>query len=252
MSPVAGLHYFSRFYDRGADWYLDHFREISDEIAFVGEKSASYLSHPDVPARLKAMLPRARLIAQLRNPVTRAYSDYCMHFRRGQASKNIEHYLDPERTTIPRLLHDGLYFRHLSAFLQHFKAKQILVTVYEEMERSPQQVFANICRHIGIDNPVEPLDVTRRVKGKETNMLPLVIRNHLAPFKAVVAPFRQTAVFRSGRALIARPNRYPPLIESLRARLADYFRPDVEDLSALLKRDFSEWLAPAAPDAARN
>ena len=41
------------------------------------------------------LLPRAKLIAQLRNPIERAYSDYCMHYRRGEVSRDIDRYLDP-------------------------------------------------------------------------------------------------------------------------------------------------------------
>lgn len=249
MQPQTGLHFFSRYYDRGADWYLDHFAGISDEIEFVGEKSASYLPHPDVPGRLKALLPEARLIAQLRDPVDRAYSDYCMHFRRGQADGDIERYLDPERTPIPRLLHDGLYFKHLSAYLSVYDPDQLLVTVYEEMERSPESVFRAICNHIGIKEPALPSTLGRRVKGKDASMLPLTLRTYLAPFKGVVAPFRHTTAFKTARSFIARPNRYPPLTASIRRRLTDYFRPDVEALARFSGRDLDDWAREPAPMA---
>ena len=252
MRPEAGLHFFSRHYDKGTDWYLDHFAGIGDEIALVGEKSASYLPHPDVPGRLQALLPQARLIAQLRNPVDRAYSDYCMHVRRGQADRDIERYLDPERTPIPRLVQDGLYFKHLSAYLDRFDADQLLVTIYEEMERRPEQVLEAICGHLGIENPVLSENIGQRVKGKDASMLPLAVRTYLAPFKGVVAPFRQTAAFKAARSLIARPNQYPPLTASVRRRLTDYFRPDVEALARFLGRDLDEWTRDQAMPVAKT
>lgn len=247
MQPQAGLHFFSRHYDKGVDWYLGHFAGLGDEVAFVGEKSASYLPHPDVPGRLKALLPDVRLIAQLRDPVDRAYSDYCMHFRRGQADGDIERYLDPEHSPIPRLLHDGLYFKHLSAYLDMFDADQLLVTIYEEMERSPEQVFRAICNHVGIKDPALSPTLKKRVKGKDASMLPLALRTHLAPFKGAITPFRHTAAFKTARSLLARPNRYPPLTASIRRRMADYFRPDVEDLSRFLGHDLNGWTHHDAP-----
>ncbi|WP_312846865.1 sulfotransferase domain-containing protein [Stappia sediminis] len=241
MQPSAGVHYFSRNFERGTDWYLKHFSGISDEIRFVGEKSASYLPHPDVPARLKELLPHARLIAQLRNPVDRAYSDYCMHFRRGQASGDIERYLDPDRTPIPRLLNDGRYHTHLTRYLDFFPPDQVLVTIYEEMERDPAGVLRSISRHVGVDDPVIPQDIGKRAKARDTAMLPLGVRRLLGPMKGVVAPFRHTSAFKSARALLAKPNRYPPLTEPIRARLAAYFQPETERLARLLGRDLDEW-----------
>ena len=43
--PSQELHYFSRFHDRGEDWYGAHFTGAQD-TQLIGEKSASYLPHP--------------------------------------------------------------------------------------------------------------------------------------------------------------------------------------------------------------
>ena len=59
-APQAGLHYFSRHYSEGTEWYLNHFAEIDDSVKLVGEKSASYLPHPDVPERIHALVPDVR------------------------------------------------------------------------------------------------------------------------------------------------------------------------------------------------
>jgi hypothetical protein len=76
--PSPELHYFSRHYDKGEEWYRSHFADARDG-QLIGEKSASYLPDAQTPHRLHRLLPKARLIAQLRNPIERAYSDYCMH-----------------------------------------------------------------------------------------------------------------------------------------------------------------------------
>ena len=102
LLPSQELHYFSRFHGKSQDWYRAHFRD-AQETQLIGEKSASYLADPATPLRLHGLMPRAKLIAQLRNPIERAYSDYCMHYRRGEVSRDIARYLDPERTPIPRL-----------------------------------------------------------------------------------------------------------------------------------------------------
>src|SRR5688500_16568506 len=68
--PTQELHYFSRFHHKGEDWYRAPFRDAED-TQLIGEKSASYLADAATPLRLQGLLPRARLIAQLRNPIER-------------------------------------------------------------------------------------------------------------------------------------------------------------------------------------
>jgi hypothetical protein len=70
--PKAELHYFNRNFGSGPAWYRAQFSGAR-ENQIIGEKSASYLASPEVPERLKSLLPNARLIVQLRNPVERAY-----------------------------------------------------------------------------------------------------------------------------------------------------------------------------------
>ena len=84
--PGPEPHYFSRDYDRGATWYASLFADArADQL--IGEKSADYLADSEAPARAAALLPDAMLIAQLRNPVDRAYSDYCMSAAPGRATR---------------------------------------------------------------------------------------------------------------------------------------------------------------------
>src|SRR5690349_5454229 len=109
--PGPEPHYFSRVHDRGDDWYASLFAEARAG-QMIGEKSADYLADANAPARVAALLPDAILIAQLRNPVDRAYSDYCMHFRRGYVGRDVERYLG-KRPETPRFLQSGLYARHI-------------------------------------------------------------------------------------------------------------------------------------------
>lgn len=240
--PSQEIHYFSRFHDRGEDWYRAHFRGAQD-TRLIGEKSASYLPHPEAPQRLRDLLPHARLIAQLRNPVERAYSDYCMHYRRGEVSRDIERFLDPARTPIPRLLEDGFYHRHLTNYLGVFPAEQVMVLLYDDIRRRPAEVFREVCGHLGIDDTVAPQAVERRVKDKDIPVVPPSARRMLAPLKQLVQPWRQTRSFGAIRSLIARRLRYPPLTPELRERLAAHYTDDVARLSGLLGRDLSMWMA---------
>src|SRR5436309_16134274 len=74
---VKEVHYFDLHYHRGVDWYLDQFPdEAAARPRCTGEASPYYLFHPHAPRRAFDLVPDARLIALLRDPVDRAISHY--------------------------------------------------------------------------------------------------------------------------------------------------------------------------------
>jgi hypothetical protein len=247
--PSPEVHYFSRWFDRGDAWYRAQLAGATP-AQLLGEKSASYLPHPEAPRRMHRLLPGAKLLAQLRNPVERAYSDYCMHYRRGEVTRDVGRYLDAKRTPIPRLLEDGFYYRHLMRFMGVFPSEQIKILLYDDIRQRPGEVFRDVCGHLGIDDTIAPQAVERRVKDKETPVVPPRARRLLAPLKAIVEPYRQTRAFVAARSLIARSLRYPPLTPELRRSLETYYADDVAHLAGLLGRDLSIWRAGSARDDA--
>ncbi|MGH6944128.1 MAG: sulfotransferase family protein [Geminicoccaceae bacterium] len=241
--PDPEVHYFSREFDRGQAWYQDFFREARPG-QIIGEKSNSYLEHPQAPHRLHRALPDARLIAQLRNPIQRAYTDYCMLLRRGEVGRDLDRYLDPRRTPLPRFLEGGLYYTQLCRFLELFSRERLLILLHDELKTEPAAVVRKVCGHLGLEAPASIGRLSVRVKDSTTPIVPPTARRLLAPLKDVIRPLRGTAGFQWARSLLARPMVYPELTPSLRDRLRDYYREDVAGLGRLLGRDLGAWLAP--------
>jgi len=247
--PGPEPHYFSRFFDRGPAWY-EAFFEPALPHQIVGEKSNSYLDHPEAPQRLRAALPNARLIVQLRNPIDRAYSDYCRHYQAGRVSGDIDHHLGADNPEAEHLRATGLYFRYISRFLELFPREQLCVTLYDDLDRDPAAVLDRIRRHIGLAaTNDDPGVMALRVKDKSVPVVPLPARRVLAPFKSLVKPFREAPWFRASRSLIAREVRYPELSDAVRERLLAYYRDDVGALSELLGRDLTPWMSSHAAAA---
>ena len=248
--PGPELHYFSRCYDKGHGWYRAQFDGAGPD-RLIGEKSNSYLDEPPAEIRLQAFAPDARLIVQLRNPIERAYSDYCMLLRRGEVDRDIDRYLGAGSPLKTRLLDSGLYHRHLTRYLDLFPREQLLVTLYDDMRARPAALLGEVGRHIGLDTPVPNASETgRKVKDKTTPILHHRLRRLLGPIKPLAKPFRDNALFIAVRGLLARPIDYPPLTPSIRATLSDYLRADIEALSTLLGRDLGHWLSEPAKRAA--
>jgi hypothetical protein len=239
--PKTEPHFFSVEYERGVDWYRSLFAEApADRI--VGEKSADYLAHPDAAERIAALLPDIPLIVQLRDPVARAYSDYCMLYRRGQVSGDPRRYLDSRIAAGGRFLEGGRYAHHIRRLFDHIPSRRLEVILYEDIRREPEAVIARVCEHIGVPTHIAPEAVGDRRNDSLAPTLPLPLRRMLRPARPLLDPQRSNPWLARVWTSLARPVRYPPLTEELRAMLRDYYRDDIRDLGAILKRDLSGWL----------
>lgn len=75
-SPFEEVQFFSNstIYDKGVSFYNGQFLSPSTGINF--EKSATYFESPLVVMRMAALLPNAKIIVLLRDPMLRALSWY--------------------------------------------------------------------------------------------------------------------------------------------------------------------------------
>lgn len=230
--PDPELHFFSREFHRGTDWYLEQFSPHPG-AKVIGEKSNSYLDTEDAAARLHDALPRARLIVMLRDPVERAYSDYCMCYRRGEVRHDLEQYLDPRRAAGARFLRGSRYDLHLKRILSYFDESSLHVTSYELVATDPQSLLDGVRSHLGLPSRTVAPSARKKVNDRTVEFLPLAVRRGLAPLKPFVSPVRGSKPFETVRSLFAAQVTYPELGEDLRRRMSDYFAPMHETLSSM-------------------
>ncbi|RJF93643.1 sulfotransferase family protein [Sphingomonas cavernae] len=238
--PGPEPHYFSTEFERGSQWYSGLFR-AAGASQIVGEKSADYLSHPQAAQRIAAMLPDARLIVQLRNPVDRAYSDYCMLFRRGSVSGDPGRYLNPGTSENLRFLENGRYATHIARYLGNIPREQLKIILHDDVRGSPEQTLRDVSTHIGIEPWIVAENLADRKNDSETPLLPLGVRRLARPFKQAVRRHRDELWFKTIRGALAHPVQYPPLSDDLRARLHDFYLPELETLQSMIGRDLKCW-----------
>lgn len=240
--PDPELHYFSRNFDKGGDWYLSQF-DTTEAHCLIGEKSNSYMDTPGVAKRIRQAMPDVLLIAQLRNPVDRAYSDYCMLFRRGEAGRDVAQYLDPRNATGGRFLNGGLYYQQLQPYLDLFPTGQLKVLLYENIGTDPQGQLDTVRHFIKLETELPVPPVTKKVKDKSEPVISPSLRQILKPLKPILAPFRNSSVMQGLRSIIAHEPKYSPLEPDLCARMVEFYAPEAEKLGKLMKQDLSGWLS---------
>ena len=83
--PVKDLHFFSRErnWSRGFTWYEEQFARCGPDTV-AGEFSTSYLADPDTAERIHARYPAVKLLACLRNPADRAFSNFLNDLQAGR------------------------------------------------------------------------------------------------------------------------------------------------------------------------
>ena len=241
--PDPELHYFSREYSRGESWYLSQFDEKAGG-RIIGEKSNSYLYMPEAAARIHRHLPHVKLIVQLRDPVARAYSNYCMLFRRGEVGSDIRNYIDPSLSENMRFLDAGQFASHLQTYIDLFGREALLILFFEGVSDDPATQMSLVRAHLGL--PPRPLapDGQQKVKDKAVPIVPPRLKRRLEWLKPIASPLRGTPPFEAFRELIARKIEYPPLTDELRKRLSDYYRPSIEVLEKISGQSLSHWYAP--------
>jgi hypothetical protein len=116
---VKEVHYFDLNFRKGNNWYRSYFplQIRSTRTRITGEASPYYLFHPHAPKRASAVVPDAKLIVLLRNPVDRAYSHYQHQVKRvsGKARESLtfEEAIEAERSILPaeasKMLQDEYY-----------------------------------------------------------------------------------------------------------------------------------------------
>ncbi len=239
--PDPELHYFSREYARGHEWYLSQYQPPAESV-LIGEKSNSYMEAPHAAERIAKSLPDVRLIVQLRNPVDRAYSDYCMLYRRGEVGRNVEEHLDPRKNGDQRFIADGFYCDQLQRFVDFYPKDRILILLYEDIKVEPQKNVALTRAFIGAEGEQPEIPVQSKVKDKTTPMIDPSLKRWLKPLKPIVNPFRENRYFKKLHSRVAAPIEYPAMSIDIRQRLVDHYAGEAERLGALTGRDLKDWL----------
>ncbi len=190
-----------------------------------GEASAEYFSRRRLPDTIATLLPEARILVLLRDPVRRALSDHQMLSRAGVVDEDFDALVEnairwlSEPALLPlledageyehssiRIVLRGLYRRSLERWFGRFGRDRVLVVISEELFEDPAAVCRRVFEFLGI----EPLAI--------------------------------------GDRGVRRPGGYDPgRYADARRLLADFYAPHNRQLESLLGRSL-----PWGPDAAGN
>jgi|GEM_PF-1267958 len=171
--PVKEIDFFytNKNWEKGVDWYFSHF--VGSESIFL-ESSPNYLSLPSCFNRMHEVLPNAKLIICLRNPVYRAFSQYNDYKQRlpyssnwdwehdGDFLTNIKFELNKDITDIEtkanfsRLLLRGVYIHQIQQLLKYYDRSQIYISIMDRWDINYEKELNNILTFLSLKKETLP------------------------------------------------------------------------------------------------
>lgn len=232
--------------------YQGLFKDVTNEIA-IGEASPSYLVHPKAATNIKYYIPDAKLIAILRNPVERAYSQYWHQFTAKKEScpnfieafrKDDINFSQKKNFWWRSYKYQGLYIQHLNRYLRLFNRKQLGIYLYDDFKSNPQKLMREIFQFLGVDESFTPIIKHGSAKtGKPKSKLLYNLMKKPNVLVRGIRPMIPSNFRRSLKLYIQNNNIVKqPLSPEIYKSIIPFFEEDIQKLEDLLQRDLSNWL----------
>ncbi|XP_061822195.1 heparan sulfate glucosamine 3-O-sulfotransferase 2-like [Nerophis lumbriciformis] len=147
-------HFFDRNYNRGLEWYRGLMpRTLDGQITM--EKTPSYFVTKETPHRIAAMSRNAKLIVVVRDPVTRAISDYTQTLSKSPDLPSFQELAFRNQSTGSvdtswNAIRIGLYALHLENWLRYFPLDHIHFVSGERLITDPSGELARVQDFLGL------------------------------------------------------------------------------------------------------
>lgn len=247
MSLVKEPQFFSD--PAGASW-LEFYRSLFDpDAAITGEASTCYTRYPvvpGVPERMAALVPGAKLLYMVRDPIDRALSSYVearTHSNEprepGEAFRDVA---DPFNPYVAA----SRYATQLRRYLEVFPQEQVMVLDLADLEGDQAGTLAGICRFLGVDEAHDFAGAVERLntRDEKREYPPLVRRlrgSRLLRLAYKLPPERREKLLAPMRRALSRRIPRPDLTDDLRARVSEQLAPEAAELRELTGQPFAGW-----------
>jgi hypothetical protein len=241
-------------------WPIDRYEALFDAAppgVPRGESTPLYLYDRAALRRIRDLIPAAKLLVILRDPVERAHSNWTHLWSAG---------LEPEADFVRACAEEerriaagwasfwhytglGKYGAQLDYAFSLFPREQVLVLRYRRLVDEPAQTLDQICAFLGVET-----GVLAEIPRQNVTSHPESTRAHravsLAQRAATAVGSRVpglTAATLNGpleRFLQRHSRERQPLSWEQRQELLPYFEPDIELLGRVLGEDFRDWVRP--------
>ena len=233
--------------------YYNLFNAVKNETA-IGEASPAYISDKNCPILIKDHLPNIKIIAILRQPIKRAYSNYLHAQRSGKEVINdFEKAFNEEKERIEKnwspLYHyksKGFYFKQLNRYYNLFPKENIHIVLFEEIIKNPETVSKKIFNFLNVTDSFIP-DFSKKtnvsgvpkgifgwivMKSRYFNLIPNIEFSKYLP-QAIIKFLFNSAY--------SKPKK---ITDEMVKKLTNlHYKDDILKLEKLIDKDLKHWLS---------
>jgi len=224
--------------------YLDLFQNVKDE-KIIGEASPRYMSDPDAPKLIYQMVPHAKILISLRDPVERLYSGYLMRFVHGRYKSSFHEELefslkhDTDDLSSQLDLKHGLYSDGVKRYLDIFGENHVKILIFEEWIKNPKETIKDLLKFLELENST--FDFEKKTYGKyitpKNPFAEYLVTSGTAAKIGKILPLKATN-FLGKKFLYEENKQKPKIVKSDREFLINFYEEDVKKLRTILKRKF--------------
>ena len=238
------IYYFDKNYERGPAWYARFFADAAGK-ACIGELSHDYLHSRAGALRIRKDLGAIRIIISIREPVSRAFSNYLFLLRHGISCGTFQE----AASRFPEIIEWSLYAEPLARYIDLFGSRNVHVILFDDIRSRPADVQRRLFEFLALDpSAAKPIDLKKPVLPAARPRVKVIAKLAKA---GAVASRRLGLVNLIGtvkssplvqRVLYSPYKSYPQVTDADRAYFRGFFRQDIERTSALLGLDLGHWL----------
>ena len=251
LSPVKEPNYFNPSVDddlflskpiRDKTKYLNLFKNVNKEKA-IGEASPTYLWDPKTPKLIHDVVPDARIIISLRDPIYRAFSEYLslrgLGSEKGSFLETIRRSIHDEDYSSNRIIQNGLYFEQVKRYLDIFGPNQIKILIFEEFVQDTWISVKEVLQFLDINH--EPLTSVKKIHNAFTlprsKMASVIVKNKvLRKMGKTLIPIDGLS---SLRKILTKETPKPKMTNEEKSILKEFYHNDVRKLEKLLNQKLS-------------
>jgi len=243
--PTKETRFFDKHFDRGLSWYGWQYRGAS-QGRIIGEVAPTYFASSTARERIARLVPHARIVCTFRNPVDRILSLYRLKRAYGLIPWPFDEALERD----PELLDSSRYAAHLKAWKRALGDSQVMATVHDDIQTDPQTYLDAVTDFVGIPRLKLAASQTRRVLTSEDLTEPrhyhwthgAILMAEWAKKKRLDAIVSAAKRLGGMKFFVGGGRAFVELTASQRAKLHAIFRPEIDELAAMLNRDLSAWM----------
>lgn len=250
MSEVKETDFFLECNEYDVTWYRSLFKGKTKARGEVSPNYTKYPSLPGVPERMHSLLPGAKLIYLVRDPIDRIVSHFTHNEAHGREMRSFDEVFSGELEQNHYVI-CSRYFMQLEQYLKFYSEEQILVLQSEQLRINRHRTLRRIFEFVHVD----PTFHVPEHEGEAHNSshkrvaTPAVRRIQRTARKSRfvqevmdVLPEGLTDYLQSGyRRFFKKPAVRPNVPKLIEEQLIDHLREDADALREYTGMTFSEW-----------